>query len=186
MLKRNNYLSARNFLTDEELAALGLVVSGSAQLESTLDLLIQSLANLGDQQFEVLVGGRMIGNKLDILKGLGLLKLKSQKKQQAFTYLINSLSSLNAERNTVVHGRWGPEGGITISMLSALFQGKTLKKLGEATHKKGRGKVLKLKAQRLEELALRLDQGNHDLYGFWKDNWLKQSVKRSLRRSAKS
>jgi hypothetical protein len=111
------------------------------------------------------------------LKELGLLKLKSKKKQQAFTFLINNLSSLNAERNTAVHGRWGPEGGITLSMLSALFERKTLKKLGEATHKKGRGKVLKLKAQRLKDLALRIDQGNHDLYRFWKDNRLKQSVK---------
>jgi hypothetical protein len=162
-----------------------LVVSGSAQLEDTIDLLIQSLAKLREQQFEVLVGGKMIGNKLNILKDLGLLKLKSQKKQQAFTDLINNLSALNAERNTAVHGRWGPEGGMTFSMLASLLEGKALNKLGEATHKKGRGKVLKLKSQRLDDLALRIDQGCHDLYGFWKDNWLKQSVKRSLRRSTK-
>lgn len=110
-------------MTDKDLAALGSVVAESAHLESTLDLIILLITRMGESEYEVFMRGKMIGAKLEIVKELGVLKLRSKKRQRAWMQLIDGLKSLNSDRVIAVHGLWGPAGGYTRGNLMAASKG---------------------------------------------------------------
>jgi len=170
-------MMTKDFLSQKEMAAIGSVVAESAQLEASLDWLILKLTKLSLAQYEIVVGSRMLGAKISLFKDLGLLKLKSKKRQKAFSKIMDKFSSLNAERVIVVHGLWRPAGGVTSAMLEEMMSGR-LKAVdlppGEAIHRKGRGKFLKVQSQRLNDLAKGFTEGMHDLTKFWEPKWYKE------------
>lgn len=161
-------------LSREQLEALGLLVGEFARLESTLDMLIMSLASLSSAQYAAFMRGKMLGAKLDVLKELGLQKLQSRRKRTLFTDLVDEAARLNGERTVAVHGLWKPKGEFTLGNITLGFNtGES-----EAVHRKGR-----LKAERLGQLVNKLYEAHSQLYRFWKNTWLDPRVRRSLRRN---
>jgi hypothetical protein len=171
------------FLNFKQRAALGAVVSECATLESTLDMMISAMTKLGEVELDILIGGAMLGRKIDILKDLGILKLKSKKKKNKFAHIMGSLSSLNSDRVTIVHGAWSPPGGKM--PLSWLATGIPQSVNAEAVHRKY-GKTKTFKAEKLDETAAAIDTCHSDLWNFWMGNFIQPKVRRSLKRDEKT
>jgi hypothetical protein len=170
----NKPIMASGFLISAEMAALGAVVVESAHLEDTLDRIIMGITHLKRQQYIAMMGGRMIGAKLGILKELGLLKLRSKEnRQRAFGALMDQLSALNGERTIAVHGLWAPTGGTLLILRERVSEKWPVEILptGEAVHMKGKKKT-KIKAERLAALATTIAGGRFNLFCFWRDNWM--------------
>lgn len=169
-------------LTPEQRAALGSIVAESASLEATLDIIICSLTGLSEAQFRILAGGQMFGRKLELTKDLALLKLKSKAKKSRLTDLFSRLTSLNSERNTVVHGTWGTkEGGARLSWLFS-----TQPPPAEDVHavlKKRGAKLQTVASTKLNELAVKLRDANSELFSFLMDELIQPKVHRSVRRA---
>jgi hypothetical protein len=172
-------LNSWTWLTDDERAALGSVVVESANLEATVDLVLLHLTNLTHTAYEVLMGGRMLGAKLDALRVIGLAKLRSKKRKKAFTAIMDNLAHLNSQRTIAVHGIWGPDegGGVALNQLLGFALGK---RPGQATasHRKG-----VLKAAKLGSLSKKLNEGNSALFAYWRTVWLGATIARSRRRT---
>ena len=169
-------MTSWNWLTDDERAALGSVVVESADLESRVDLILLHLTNLNYTAYEVLMGGRMLGAKLEALKIIGLAKLRSEKRKRAFAAIMGNLTSLNSQRTIAVHGSWGPEDGVPLNQLIEIAIGKR-PVVATASHKKG-----VLKAAKLDLLSKKLSEGNKALYAYWRTVWLRATIARSDRR----
>ena len=171
-----------NILNSKQKAALGSVVYECATLESTLNILILSFTNVSGDELEILIGGAMLQKKLDMLKALAKLKLKSKKKLEHLLNIIGKINALNGERVTAVHGEWGPPGNMF--QLSWLTTGIPPDVIPEAMLKK-HGKPRTVKAERLEEMAADISRCHEHLREFRKAHFIKPLIKRSLRKEAK-
>jgi hypothetical protein len=173
-------MMVKDFLSQKEMAAIGSVVAESANLERCLDGYIMKISRLNRAQYDVLVGGKMLGAKIAIFKDLGLLKIKSKKKQKGFSKTMDSLSLRNAERVVAIHGIWAPAGGITSELVEGMFSGKLKPNHlppGVAIHRKGRGKWFKMEAKHLEDLAQEIVDGMGELTKFWDPKWYRETEK---------
>jgi hypothetical protein len=169
-------------LSAEQRAALGTIVAQSAGLEATLDILICSLTGLSEAQFRILVGGQMIGRKLELAKDLALLKLKSKAKISRLTDLFSRLVSLNSKRNTVVHGTWGTkEGGARLSWLFSAQQ-PPAEDIHAVLKKRG-AKLQTVSSTKLDEIATKLSEANSELFSFLMDEFIQPKVHRSVGRT---
>jgi hypothetical protein len=171
-------LNSWSALTDAERAALGSVVAESANLESSVDFILLHLTNLTHTAYDAMMGGKMLGAKLDVLKAIGLAKLRSKKRKKTFNDLMGKLTSLNGQRTIAVHGIWGPEGHNALRWLVDIAQGKKLP--AAAKHKKGI-----LQAAKLETLAKKLSEENSALWSYWRAVWFSPTIARSTRRASK-
>jgi hypothetical protein len=179
-------MQVRDFLSQQEMAAIGSVVAES-QLENNLDSGIRYLTKLSTDQYDIVVGTRMLGAKIVIFKELGLLKLKSKKKRKEFSLIMDRLAELNSERAIVVHGIWMPAGGVTADLVDGMFSGRLKRKdmpPGMAIHKKGRARYFKFESKHLETLAQELTDGIHDLAKFWDPKWYKETEKKTAAAAA--
>lgn len=125
----------------------------------------------------------MLGRKIDILKDLGKLKLKSKERKNKFAHIMGSLSSLNSDRVTIVHGAWSPPGGKM--PLSWLATGIPHNVNAEAIHRRY-GKIKSFKAEKLDETTAAIDACHDDLWNFWMENFIQPKVRRSLKRDEKT
>jgi hypothetical protein len=172
-------LTVRDFLNEKERAALGEVAAESAQLESTTETMLKIVLKLTDAEYDAIIGGKMFGAKLDILKEVGLCRLRGKKRKkhkQQFIVLMDHLKSLVGQRNIAIHGNWGPEGGFTLATLATLMDGTYVPRPAAAIHKKGK-KTSTLKVARLEHLAAELNEGGSLLWDFAKVTWLKVGLR---------
>lgn len=171
-------ITIETLLTQEQRAALGVIVAESASLEATVDLIISHLTNLNPQQYEIVLKGEMIKRKLEVLKAIGQQKLRSAKRKAAFLTLMARLTSLNSDRNTLVHGIWGPRGGYRLSW----FAGHPITDPIEAIQRSRGGRVRTLPANRIGNVARNVTKAHSELYNFWREVWLKLVVQRGIRR----
>jgi hypothetical protein len=172
-----------NPLTLQQRAALGSVVMECANLEDRLDLMIGHLFRLSPEQLDILLGGSMLNRKLEVMRQIGKLKIKPRKRLARLIEILDKVSNLNADRVTVVHGKWGPPGGLY--QLNWLMRGGPPPGTpAEARHKKS-GKVRTVKAEDLDATAKALADCNQDLEHSWSRDIIKPYVKRRVRRSAK-
>jgi hypothetical protein len=116
---------------------------------------------------------------LDVLKIIGLAKLRSKKRKKAFNDLMGRLTSLNGQRTIAVHGIWEPEGNNAMRWLMDIVQGKQLP-AAAAKHKKGI-----LPAAKLETIARKLSDENTALWVFWRAVWFSPTMARSNRRASR-
>lgn len=173
-------MMVKDFLSQKEMAAIGSVVAESAQLERSLDGHIMKITKLHQAQYEVLMGGKMLGAKIAVFKELGLLKIKSEKRRKAFIKIMDNFTHLSSERVVAVHGRWIPTGGVTSELVEGMFSGR-LKPghlpPGIAIHKRGKDKWFKLEAKHLDDLAEELVDGMMRLTKFWDPKWYRETEK---------
>jgi hypothetical protein len=178
-------LQVKDFLTEKEMAAIGSVVAESAHLENVLEAFIIQMTKLSQAQYDILIGAKMMGAKIAIVKDLGLLKLKSEKRRKAFTKVMDSLARLNADRVGVVHGLWRPEGGVTFELVDGAMTGRITRDQvppGIAYHKKGK-KWFKMEAKDLDGLAQDLTDTISELIKVWDPRYFRQMEKEILERA---
>jgi hypothetical protein len=175
-------LKVGNYISTEELAALGAVVAESAHLEAMIDRMLVEITRLKQAEYDLLVSGAMLGRKVELLRDLGLLKWKSKRKGEAFRAVINQVSEVNGKRATAVHGLWEPVGGMTVEIMTTIIL-RGLKPSSipqrQAIHKK-RGKVVTLDAEELMGLADAILLAKRDLAQFWRLNWQQPRILRRL------
>jgi len=173
-----------HFLSAAQREALGALAVESAALEYTVNLALTILTDLDAHQASVMFEGRMLGWKLDALKAIGLERLTTEVKRRAFSQLIGTLKSLNGERTVAIHGQWQPAGGVRLGELFAGADPAT--RPAEATIARD-GKVRKLKAGRLHEIANGLSDGEVSLGRFvMEEFWVMPNARRHYRRRKKS
>jgi hypothetical protein len=170
----------KSLLRPDQLAAIGLVAAESSSLEGTVDLTLSILTGLADEECSILFGGKTLGPKLDIVKELGLRRLRSQETKKTLTAIIDLLSSLISERNAVVHGTWQPKDGFTLAYLAQMTKPAEV----EAVLRRRNGSVRKVNAENLDELARRLSEAHSALFHFAMDHWIRPVVRRNARREA--
>jgi hypothetical protein len=172
-----------NPLTLQQRAALGSIVVECAKLEDRLDIMITHLFRLSGDQYDILLGGVMLNRKLEVLRQIGKLKIKPKKRLERLIEILDKISNLNADRVTVVHGIWGPPGGLY--QLNWLIRSTFPPGIPvEARHKKS-GKVRTFKAEDLAATAKALEDANTDLEHWWSRDIVKPYVKRAVKRSKK-
>ena len=168
-------------LTTEQLAALGSIAMESAYLEDLIDMLIGEITKLSDEQLRAILHGAMLAAKLDILKGLAALKLKSKSKREKISSIIAQLKHLNSQRAIAIHGQWRSLQKFT---LSDLVKGLNIE-IGnaEATHVRGGKKPSKLNASKLQDLADGISEYRDQLFQFSLYEWIRPAAIRSARKS---
>jgi|SRR6267142_5160817 len=175
--------SGRSLLTKEQLAALGAIVIESAEMESTVDFMINLLLEAVAEIIEELTRNKMLGANIDLLKTCGLAKINGKnrkQRQQEFTRLMNHCKLLTSQRAIAIHGTWQPEGGMKLNDLMQMMMGKWERRDAEAKHKKGQ-----MKAERLEALADDFNKIDEELRKFGKQNWLTPKIQKLTRASAR-
>jgi hypothetical protein len=168
-----------NPLTLQQRAALGSVVVESANLEDQMNLILGHLLRLSGDEYDVLLGGQMLNRKLEVLREIGKLKIKPKKHLARLIQILDKFTNLNSDRNTVVHGRWGPPGGLW--QLNWIMEGPPKGTPTVAMHKKGK-KVRTFNADDLEATARAIAEANSELRQWYMKDFIKPRVKRSLRR----
>jgi hypothetical protein len=167
-------LTTSRLLTLEQRAALGDVVAESAYLESNLDMFIGVLTKLNESQFEALLSGQMLGRKLQIVKEIGVPKIRSQKGKAEFAEIVDALSSAITDRNAVVHGIWGGPGGMwKLSWIFGPVTGPVL-----ATHRKKGGKVRTVPAERIADIAEKIRAGHTKLFNYFVEVFIRKKGRR--------
>jgi hypothetical protein len=79
-----------------QFAAIGRIAVESAYLEELVEFVIREITRLSSGQMTAVFPGVMLSSKLDILRDLGVLKLRSKKKKDEFIKLIgDTVSSPN-------------------------------------------------------------------------------------------
>jgi hypothetical protein len=173
-----------NPLTIHQRAALGSVVMECAHLEDQLDLMIGHLFRLSPEQLDILLGAAMLNRKLDVMRQIRKMKIKPKKRLARLIAVLDKLSNLNADRVTVVHGVWGPPGGLY--QLNWIMRGGIPPGTPtEARHKKS-GKVRTFRAEDLDATAKALADCNSDLNHWWSRDIIKPYVRRNPKRQKKS
>jgi hypothetical protein len=163
---------AKDILTKEQLAALGEIAVESAHLEGTVDRMIRVVLRIEPDEFDILIGSRMLGRKIDVLKTCGLVRLAGKKRKRRryrFTVLMDRIKQLISQRAIAIHGDWGPEGGISLGDLMA---GKWVPGTAEAKLKKSA-----MKSGELEKLADAFNEADIELWKFAGENWLFRAMK---------
>lgn len=168
-------------LTTEQLAALGSIAMESAYLEDLVDMLIGEITKLSDEQLRAILPGAMLAAKLDILKNLAVLKLKSKSKQQKISSIIAELKHLNGQRTIAIHGQWQSLQKFTLADIAnglAIEIGNA-----EATHVRGNKQPAKLNAGKLQDIADGISEYRDQLFHFWLDILIRPAAIRSARKS---
>jgi hypothetical protein len=165
-------VSIRNILTEKQLAILGEVACASAQLESTAGFMLMLVLQFNAVDHDAIVGPMTISTRLDVLKKVGLARIKSKKKAKEFSKLMDHLKDCVGQRNIAIHGLWGPEGEMKLGDLMMIMTGY---QKPEAVEAKNKNRVFK--AAKLEQLAKDLDEGGTKLWDIAKATWLKKRIK---------
>jgi len=122
--------------------------------------------------FDAIVGPMTLSTRLDVLKKVGLARIKSKKRAKEFSKLMDHLKDCVGQRNTAIHGLWGPEGQMKLGDLMMILTGYDKPKAVEA---KNKNRVFK--AAKLEQLAKDLDEGGTKLWDIAKATWLNKRIR---------
>jgi hypothetical protein len=159
---------------------LGSVVVECANLEEQLNLIIPHVLGLSGDEYDVLLGGQMLNRKLEVLRDIAKIRIKPKKHLTRLIQVLDKFSNLNRDRITVVHGTWGPPGGLW--QLNWIMEGRPPKGIPtEAIHKKGK-KIRTFNADDLEVTARSIAEANSELHQWYIKDFIKPRVNRSLRR----
>lgn len=171
------FVLSRQILKPDQLAALGSVVAESTYLESLVDSMIGHLARLTESQRNIILKRAMLHVKLEVLRELGDLKLKSAPRKSDFLKLISRLMAHNDERVTAVHGVWTP---IVREWRPGFKLSDFLVPSGDAEARHSRGTIT---ASRLDKLAEKISNGFWDLSDFNTKVWLRTSARKKVVRA---
>jgi len=139
-------------------------------------MMISSVANLSEDQTSIFLSKAMLSAKLDILRDLGLLKLRSKIRQDNFRRIISDLKLLNGQRTIAIHGKWEPKGGFKLKDIIYFSPSGE----AEASHKRGKKEPTKLSSAQLLKVPIKIDASCTELYKFWIELWVKPAVRRSI------
>jgi hypothetical protein len=149
-------------LTEEQHAAIGMIAVESAYLEDQIDWMIGHLTKLSSEQQGILISSAKLTNKIDVLRKLGNLRLKSQERKKQFKEILDNLAHQNTQRNIAIHGIWSfADPRITLASLASN------QPLGPAFAKHGPKKENKLRADQLGAIAQKISEGNLKLRKFF-------------------
>jgi hypothetical protein len=166
------------FMSQKQKAALGSVVAGCTQLESTINLGIIIWSKLDQKLFNSLVRDLSFGNKLDLLEDTSATKFKSKKAKKRMESFVAEAKQINKLRNLSVHGEWSPPGGWKLSMLA---DGLPERPLEARSHTQKQV----LKSETLHKLADRFEKANADLYDILREFWIKPVVRKEAQQEAR-
>jgi hypothetical protein len=165
--------SIRYILTEKQLSILGEIASASAQLESTTGFMIMMVLNITVEDYEAIITPMNLSTRLEVMKKVGMQRIKRKKRAKEFKELMEHLKDCVIQRNTVIHGLWGPEGKMTLGQLMMVMTGHEKPGPVEA---KNKNRVFK--AVKLEQLAKDLDEGGTKLWDIARATWLKKKIAR--------
>ena len=165
-------------LKPEELAQLGRVVVMAAELENTLEGVIQGMGDWGADLYKQILHGKSgVQSRLHLFKQLALTKVKTKKGIKMINDLVELLLQFTEDRNIVVHGLWSPGGtGGTLAQLmlfdplSELHQAPVLA-VSKAAQKR------RIPAKELESIADAIESLNGMLRSFY-DHYYRAPVRR--------
>ena len=163
---------ATQILNEKQFAALGEVAAESAELESTIGLMIMLVLKFTDADRDAIITPMNISIRLEVLKKVGLPRIRSKKRKKEFLDLSDRLKDLLGKRNIAIHGCWTPVGDLKLGELMAIMAGLSKPAAVEAKNKKG-----VFKAERLAQLAKELREGRSQLWAIAKATWIKFGVK---------
>lgn len=170
-------MTSKSVLTTEQLAAIGSIAVESAYLEDFVDFMIAWLAGLPDEQLSILIPRAMLDGKLDILRNLGIIKLRSKRRKEEFQQIIAKLKELNSQRNIAVHGNWQSK---EMHRLSDIGKGIPVQ-IGNA-EARGKKQNSVLHASKLQTVAISIADYREKLFHFCFDTWVNPSIRRSVAR----
>lgn len=145
---------------------------------------IAFLTRLSPEHLSILLEGKMLDAKLEILKEIGALKLRSKSRKEEFSKIIGELRHTNGDRKIVVHGVWHPRGGYRLADLEDWDN--LPPRPADATLHRPRGKTVKMQAEQLAAIAKRMEIEYQKLFTFVKRVWLDPYIARAVRRIEKS
>jgi hypothetical protein len=149
-------------LTEKQLASLGRIAVQSAYLEETIDRMLQALTKLDRKQMRILQPRGMFQTKLDILKSLWDLKLRTKIHKDQLNKIVEDIRNANSDRVKAIHGIWRSKSyGAIASLMNLEPDGNA-----EAIH----GSGAPLSAQKMEQLATRLENAHIALAAFYAEN----------------
>jgi hypothetical protein len=169
-------LNIKDLLNKDEREALGEVAVEAAQLDITLEITLRFLLQFSYKEYKKVIGTKMLSPKLDVLDVVGWSRLGGKRKKRhrkQLKDLISDLRLLVQERNTAIHGVWGPQGGLSEADLKAIEDGSFKPRAAEAINQSD-GKILK--TSRLGELAAELREVTKRLEEFAGRTWQTRGV----------
>jgi len=176
--------ASTSVLTQAQLAAIGEIAVESAYLDGMVDFLIAQILNISEEKYYVVSNGVMLGTKLDILRNLGLIRLRSKKRKLEWENIVSQVKHLNSQRTIAIHGYWQSKHGRKLSDLNKetwiLPSGEA-----QAVHKRGKKKPSILDAQNLQKLAYDIHDNRNKLMIFYANSWMKGSIRETFIRMAK-
>lgn len=93
--------------TDEILRVVGEIAIAFAQLEHGLWVLPKRIKKLSIADWTGMAGKVPIPTRCQQIKDAFALKHMNQEQEAELTSLLNDVERINADRNSVIHGRWG-------------------------------------------------------------------------------
>jgi hypothetical protein len=166
-------------LTDEQLKAIGSIAVESAYLENLVEFIIAFMTSLSEHQLNILLSRAMLASKLDILRDLGELKLKSKIKKEKLKGIIAQLKHFNGQRTIAIHGQWQSKEKITLADIGKYIPPGN----AEATHKRGKKEPETLHASKLQHIANGIRDYREKLFEFCFSTWINPSIRRSVSRA---
>jgi hypothetical protein len=158
-----------NLLSQDQLAALGEVAANSAELEWMLGFIVMWCLRLNGTQTRAIIGDALLGKRITVLETVGDENLPDQALKNEFKVIIERMKELSGNRNTVIHGTWGPKG-THIKFEDSLdmeFGTKAPENVIAENPKNAR----KYSAEELRQLADDLHTVRIDLWDFARKHW---------------
>lgn len=152
---------SQTVLTTEQLAAIGSIAVESAYLEDIVETLIYKLSGLTRKKGEIFLEKFMLDSKLNLLKELGMIKLKSKKRKLVLSELIGEIKQANSDRTLAIHGFWIP-GKITLASIAKGELEQDAKAVRSNSRRQG-----SLSAHKLADIAKRVSDGRYELFVFF-------------------
>lgn len=162
------YLYSRRVLTDEQLASIGAVAVESTYCEYMVETVIWFLAGLDDEHGRAFTFGMPMHNRLELLRTLGLRRLKAQDEIDRFTAIVAELKEASTQRNTIIHGDWTTEGDpLEIGFKLDLDPNRQ----AVAIKMRKNSPPLRFPSHAVEDAARRLSSIRFDFYRFVMETW---------------
>lgn len=165
----------REFLTNQQRAAIGDVVAESTWMEEVVAMAISVFTGVSDGSLGALLSGRMIDAKLQILESLAETDAVRPQRREGLRDLVATLRDLNKDRVTVVHGMWEPESGGY--RLGDLFTGRAV---ADVVRFRGRGRERLLTTEEVVALADQIGAATRALLGLLRDEWIQREQEVAL------
>lgn len=191
-LRAESNLMSRKYLTEAQLAFIGTVAVESTYNEFFVQSLIGRLSGVTEEVGLAFTQNMPMSARLETLRVVGRTKLSDPAQIEQFNNIVSSLCEANAERNTVIHGKWGP----TVNPLFFFvlkFWKKDLKNSVQAKKSARAGKKkepIPFPVEQLEAVALKLHDSRKALRDFettaWQDPEALERLERLYQRVSKA